>query len=260
MAVAGMLALSSCSNDDNDIQDVQNAPRQMTFTAGFGDGATTRASLSDHSVTFDANDEISILSKNNTNTKFTTTAGGASADFTGTANNDIEFYAVYPYTDGLTLNYLTGEISGVKIPYDQSAAASSACGWDPKAAIACATTTGESLAFYNVCALLKITNTCGYNDAKIYVSVNEDLAGTFDLDTTTGELTVQAGNYMVKAEGVSNNKTIYLAIAAGDYTDLFVQCNYDNVNHCRTKSKSSVTFEAGKIYDLGNTGSWNVMF
>ena len=44
MAVAGMLALSSCSNDDNE-QTPQNAPRQMTFTAGVGDGATTRATL-----------------------------------------------------------------------------------------------------------------------------------------------------------------------------------------------------------------------
>ena len=87
MAVAGMLALSSCSNDDND---VQNAPRQMTFTAGFGDEAQTRASLngSTKEVSFDAGDEISILSANNTNTKFTTTAGGASATFTGTATAD----------------------------------------------------------------------------------------------------------------------------------------------------------------------------
>ena len=61
MAVAGMLALSSCSNDDND-QTTQNAPRQMTFTAGFGDGATTRATLSDNSVSFNAGDGIGILS------------------------------------------------------------------------------------------------------------------------------------------------------------------------------------------------------
>ena len=75
MAVAGMLALSSCSNDDND---VQNAPRQMTFTAGFGDEAQTRATLdgSTKKVSFDAGDAISILSANNTNTNFTTTAGG----------------------------------------------------------------------------------------------------------------------------------------------------------------------------------------
>ena len=31
-------------------------------------------------------------------------------------------------------------------------------GWDPSAAIACATTTDATLTFHNVCALLKITN------------------------------------------------------------------------------------------------------
>ena len=68
MAVAGMLALSSCSNDDNE-QTTQNAPRLMTFTAGYSDGATTRATLdgSTKKVTFDAADAISIFSANNTN-------------------------------------------------------------------------------------------------------------------------------------------------------------------------------------------------
>ena len=114
MAVAGMLALSSCSNDDNDVQTTQNAPRQMTFTAGFGDGATTRATLSGTSVSFDAGDDISILSAKNTNTQFTTSAGGASATFSGTATDDSKFYAVYPYTAGLTLS---GDvISGIVIP------------------------------------------------------------------------------------------------------------------------------------------------
>ena len=94
MAVAGMLALSSCSNDDNN-QTVQNAPRQMTFTAGFGDEAQTRAALYDNmkKVKFDADDEISILSDNNYNVKFTTSAGGATASFTGSAADDATYYA-----------------------------------------------------------------------------------------------------------------------------------------------------------------------
>ena len=102
MAVAGMLALSSCSNDDND-QTTQNAPRQMTFTAGFGDDGLTRASLSGNSVSFETGDDISILSANNTNTRFDTTEDGASATFTGTATADATYYAIYPYQDGLIL-------------------------------------------------------------------------------------------------------------------------------------------------------------
>ena len=268
MAVAGMLALSSCSNDDNDIQDVQNAPRQMTFTAGYNDGATTRASLdgSTKKVSFDANDKISILSAKNTNTQFTTTAGGASATFSGTATDDSKFYAVYPYTSGLTLS---GDvISGIVIPTSQWNSGWNSegnySGWDPKAPIAYATTTGSSLTFHNACAILKVTIT-GYGTYAIFtISANEPLAGTFSLDTSTGTLTPTSGSTTVSVGNDfdgncfntdGGNKTAYIAIAPGTYTNFRLHLyNEDSKDKQITKSVS-VTFEAGKIYDLG---SYNV--
>lgn len=255
MAVAGMLALSSCSNDDNDVQNTQNAPRQMTFTAGFGDEAQTRAALdgSTKKVSFDANDKISILSTKNTNTQFTTSAGGASAAFTGTATADSKFYAVYPYTDGLALSGTT--ISGVTIPYIQSGAATSDCGWDPTAPIAYATTTGTSLQFKNACALLKITNDRGVAQM-ITVECYEALAGTFSLNTESGALSGSGGNApLVRVMSVPSGKTIYIAIAPGPKTDFMVMWKR-SVSQQAMKQKSSVTFEAGKIYDLGNTSDW----
>ena len=259
MAVAGMLALSSCSNDDYDVQNTQNAPRQMTFTAAFGDGATTRAALdgSTKKVSFESGDDISILSANNTNTKFTTTAGGASATFTGTATADSKFYAVYPYTDGLTLDPSTGIISGVTIPYIQSGAATSDCGWDPTAPIAYATTTGTSLQFHNACALLKITNDRGQAKA-IGVSCLEALTGTFSLDTSSGTLTLSGSvtnaNRQSAVMQVPSGKTIYIAIAPGVKTSFMVRWANDETGYY--KSKDIVTFEAGKIYDLGKTSEW----
>ena len=105
MAVAGMLALSSCSNDDNE-QTTQNAPRQMTFTAGFGEDATTRATLNDDkSVYFDYGDDISILSASNNNVYFRTYDEAATATFSGTAvAGDPTYYAVYPYDSNLALD------------------------------------------------------------------------------------------------------------------------------------------------------------
>lgn len=252
MAVAGMLALSSCSNDDND---VQNAPRQMTFTAGFGDEAQTRAALdgSTNKVSFDAGDEISILSANNTNTEFTTSAGGASATFTGTATADSKFYAVYPYTDGLTLDPSTGIISGVTIPYIQSGAATSDCGWDPTAPIAYATTTGTSLQFHNACALLKITNDRGVA-AFIRVGCNEALTGTFSLNTSSGALSGTNTAPLVRVMSVPSGKTIYIAIAPGTKTNFMA--TWSRGGSSAMKEKASVTFEAGKIYNLGNTSAW----
>lgn len=258
MAVAGMLALSSCSNDDNDVQNTQNAPRQMTFTAGFGDEAQTRAALdgSTKKVSFDAGDEISILSANNTNTEFTTSAGGASATFTGTATADSKFYAVYPYTNGLELS--GNIISGVTIPAVQTNAATSTCGWDPVAPIAYATTTGTSLQFHNACALLKITNDRGQAKA-IGVSCNQALTGTFSLDTSSGTLTLLSGtptneNRQSAVMQVPSGKTIYIAIAPGMKTGFRALWADDITGY--QKSKNFVTFEAGKIYDLGKTSEW----
>lgn len=253
MAVAGMLALSSCSNDDND---VQNAPRQMTFTAGFGDEAQTRATLngSTKEVSFDAGDEISILSANNTNTKFTTTAGGASATFTGTATADSKFYAVYPYTDGLELSGTI--ISGVTIPFIQTNAVYSTCGWDPRAPIAYATTTGTDLQFHNACALLKINNDRG-DAMDINVSCNEALTGTFSLNTESGALSGTSTYSSASVGSVHSGTTIYIAIAPGEKNNFEVRWVGEDFSNAEKMKMSPVTFEAGKIYDLGNTSTWD---
>ena len=254
MAVAGMLALSSCSNDDNDVQNTQNAPRQMTFTAGFGDEATTRASLSGNSVSFETGDDISILSANNTNTRFATTEDGASVTFTGTATADSKFYAVYPYTPNLTLSGTT--ISGVEIPNVQFLAAGSACGWDPRAPIAYATTTGTSLQFHNACALLKITNNKG--DAMIIqVQCDEALTGKFSLNTSSGALSDTNTFNDAAVMNVPADKTIYIAIAPGVKNDFTANWDDGNGHHARKRKHVAVTFEAGKIYDLGNTSAWD---
>lgn len=273
MAVAGMLALSSCSNDDNDLTE-QNAPRQMTFTAGFGDGAQTRTSIAytyddvagkyKGKVSFDANDEISILSAKNTNTQFTTSAGGASATFSGTATDDSKFYAVYPYTAGLTLS---GDvISGIEIPTSQWNSGwnsnSNYSGWDPNAPIAYATTTGSSLTFHNACAILKVTFPEAWTYGRFTISANQPLAGTFSLDTSTGTLTPTSGSTTVTVgnpsdiyQGINvdfSGKTVYVAIAPGNYTGFNLHIyNEDGDDKSKTKS-TSVTFEAGKIYDLGS--------
>ena len=262
IAVAGILALSACSK----IDDTQNAPRQMTFTAGYNEGAQTRATLngSTKKVSFDANDKISILSAKNTNTQFTTSAGGASATFSGTATDDSKFYAVYPYTSGLTLS---GDvISGVVIPTSQWNSGwnseSNYSGWDPKAPIAYATTTGSSLTFHNACAILKVTFPEAGTYGRFTISANEPLAGTFSLDTSTGTLTPTSGSTTVTVGNPSdiysgictdmNGKTVYVAIAPGTYTGFNLHLyNEDGDDKSQTKS-TSVTFEAGKIYDLGS--------
>ena len=242
------------------------------YTAGtFGwDGDGSAATGLPTINTFAANDKISILSVKNTNTQFTTSAGGASADFTGTATDDSKFYAVYPYTADLTLS---GDvISGVVIPTDQWNSnwnsEGNFSGWDPKAPIAYATTTGSSLTFHNACAILKVT----FPNAGVYgrftISAIEPLAGTFSLDTSTGTLTPTSGSTTVTVGDPSDiysgictyfsGKTVYVAIAPGTYTGFKLHLyNEDNKDKPITKS-GSVTFEAGKIYDLGSYDLWEL--
>ena len=224
--------------------------------SGAGSAATVDVTIN----TFAANDGISILSAKNTNTAFTTTAGGASATFSGTATDDSKFYAVYPYTDGLTLS---GDvISGVVIPSDQWnalwAGYDETSSWDPKAPIAYATTTGASLQFHNLCAILKIRPYWG-GEGWITISADQDLAGTFSLDTSTGTLTATAGSKTVTIGSSSDwskhvtayGSYLYIAIAPGSYTNFKVRTDEDYGGGAE-KTKASVTFEAGKIYDLGD--------
>jgi len=268
MAVAGMLALSGCSSDNDNLVN-ENTPRPMTFTAGYADGADTRATMTFEGVdkgkvSFDANDEISILSAKNANTKFTTAAGGATATFTGTAAEDSKFYAVYPYTGGLTLDGTT--IKGVKIPttqtnsewaYDEEFYIQK-WGWDHKAPIALAVSEpGNALKFHNLCAILKVQ--LNFNNGKehvVTVSADEFLAGTFDLDTKDGVLTVTDGSKQVNTGGFENiecwgKRYIYLAIKPGAYTNFHLSVIDETLAEKANKTKSNVTFEAGKIYDLG---------
>ena len=236
------------------------------YTAGtFGwDGDGSAATGLPTINTFAANDEISILSAKNTNTQFTTSAGGASATFSGTAADDSKFYAVYPYTAGLTLS---GDvISGIVIPTSQWNSGwnsnSDFSGWDPKAPIAYATTTGSSLTFQNACAILKVTFPFANFFGRFTISANEPLAGTFSLDTSTGTLTPTSGSTTVTvgtdsydSSGIStysSGKTVYVAIAPGTYTGFNLHI-YNEWDEEKSKTKStSVTFEAGKIYDLGS--------
>ena len=232
--------------------------------------APRRTSLLDPStmqVGFNAGDEISILSTNNDNAKFTTTVGGAAASFSGTAVDDSKYYAIYPYTEGLALNGTT--ITGLTIPanqwndkwddivdwdYDTDWFLYLHV-WDPKAPLAYAVTEDETLQFHNLCAILKIFIAGG--TSLLHISANEPLAGTFSLDASTGTLNATAGSTSVEVNHYIHTDYVYFAIAPGTYTNFNVYVAdlmylIDDNGWIDSKTKStSVTFEAGKIYDLG---------
>lgn len=266
MAVAGMLALSSCSNDSDELV-INETPHEMTFTAGYGEA--TRAAISGTSVTWESGDKIKVFStKNNTGINFSlsTGAGTNSATFTGTAVDDSKFYAVYPNGYGTSLDGTT--IKGLRIDRTQynvaawmSSATEETSGLDMYSTFAVAVAdAGQPLQFTSICAILKVKLTPGARGSRevtVKVQADEDMADIFDYDTATGAITRQNNgvdyNY-VQADRVnvqSGSRTLYLKILPGTYTNfnLSVTGRRDSF---ADKTKASATFAAGKVYDLGS--------
>lgn len=237
---------------------------------GDGDHSRTTLDPSTKAVSFSAGDKISIFSAQNTKKRFRTDSGGATAtltfDGTGTVENDAKFYAISPFRDdNLTLS---GDvISRVCIPdqqyiFDWGSYDPVEPSWDPYAAVAYAVTEDESLQFHNLCAMLRI-HVDGYWRGYMTISANEVMAGYYYLDTSNGALTpewgystIQVGFPYDDACIIAMDRVLYIGIAPGTYSSFnvcaFKIIPYEDPALVIQKTKSSVTFEAGKIYDLGN--------
>lgn len=270
MAVAGMLALSSCSNDSDELV-INETPHEMTFTAGYGEA--TRAAISGTSVTWEDGDAIKVFStKNNTGINFSlsTGAGSNSATFTGEAVDDSKFYAVYPSGYGTSLDGTT--IKGLRIECDQinldawqlMADTEDTSGLDKWGTFAVAVAdAGQALQFKSICAILKVklipSGRLGGRNTTVKVQADEDMADIFDYDTATGAITRQnngANSNYVQAEQVyvkGGSRTLYLKILPGTYTNFNLSVTGPmTMSTFADRTKTSVTFEAGKVYDLGS--------
>ena len=89
----------------------------------------------------------------------------------------------------------------------------------------------------------------------ITVECGEALTGIFSLNTSSGALSGTNTRAFVSSGEVSSGKTIYIAIAPGEKND-FTAIWMGGSDQARKSKHSAVTFEAGKIYDLGNTSAW----
>ena len=259
IASAIILSLASCSEEDaingrGSTEDLQT----MTFTASYSGEQPTRATLNGTSETFDAGDAISIFSARNANVKFVTTSGGKSVTFTGNALSDNRYYAVYPYTNTLTLSADGSTISGATIPttqWNSCWAEGNKSGWDTSAPLAYAVaSTNNSLVFTNTCAILKITISAYDNDVAITIGADQMLAGpctitngVLTIDAAKGSNVVTVGNDNYKVKGGS---IVYVAIAPGTYTNFYVSAH--NGSKENRKNKANITFAPNVIHNLGS--------
>lgn len=169
------LMMGACNNDEVLNKDVENDGTDqlvpMTFTAGMAQTRTELGGNIVNGVIWQAGDAISVLSLSEDGNslgdyRFTTQDAGATATFTGQAQDAPAFLAVYPYREGLSgtisdINSINPKLGleGLSLSADQQAVPGS---FDPVQhfAVAYLASFGDiSKGFYfrNFCALVKFS-------------------------------------------------------------------------------------------------------
>lgn len=264
LAASVAILLSGCRESEKLSPETCPDMQTLSFSATCGGDDDVKSILggtNHRSVLFSANDAVSLFStKNTSGAKLTTTQGtvGTQATFSGTGIRDDSYHVIYPYTSGAS--FASGTISGLTVPTTQTAVNGS---YDPNSTITYASTTGTTLHFSNLCALLKIKISKDALSApvadSIVVTVNSDarMTGTVSVNTASPALSVSgACAPRVKLAGeIIKDSTYYISIIPGTYSTVTVtayQNRYGAAHVIASKHKStSSTFGKGKIYDLG---------
>lgn len=267
----GALVIASCQKE-NDYAPKAESP---VFTASFDTEAPadpdTKTQLKDvdgvKKSYWVSGDAIRLLNGTNTTgcaADYTTEDEGATASFKTTVKGytGTQFIATYPASeaDYAWWNSSDKVVNKLWLRNKQEAVKG---GYDPKAHIAVAYTNTKELAFKNVVALLKIS-VSGTGVEKISVSADK-IVGNFSYNTKTGDVSKTGDGYSnpstVTLSGTfTDGKDYYIAVLPGTYPEFTLSVNDIPVN----KKSSDVTFERGKIYNLGSvraplTFNWGVV-
>ena len=255
--VLGTTLLYSCAKEEvtSDTDSSSSVEKvKMEFKAGV-DAMSRTVLTTNNFVEWEAGDAISLFDSNNN--EFTTSTGGSSVTFTGTAQDNLEtYYALYPYNANATFS---GSVIATTLPSEQTALAGSFANMlNPSVA---KSGSDKTLAFKNACALVKFTlqYTGNNNITKVMFSGNggEALAGTIHIDalSTTPSATVEAefAETEVTLSGeFTSGKTYYFVTAPAELKNGLSLVFYDNSNkEWKRLGSNPVTLTAGHILDLG---------
>lgn len=262
--VLGTLLLSSCSKDEMPFEDeipadtdssLNSGKVKMEFKAGI-DAVSRTVLTTGNAVEWEADDAISLFDPDSNN-KFTTSTGGQSVTFTGSAkdNQDI-YYALYPYDGKATIsdNVITTTLSA-----EQTARAGSfAKMLNPSVA---KSGSDKTLKFKNTCAVVKFTlqYTGSNNIKKVMFRGNngEALAGTLLIDASSGTpaATVQnefAGTEVTLNGEFTSGSTYYFVTAPALLSKGLTITFYDeNGNEWKRIGTNGSELKAGHLLDLG---------
>ena len=271
MSIAMLMAMASCSSSDDEVAEIKEESKlvPMTFTATQESNVGTRTALEGGFVVdWQTSDKISVFDGQGNRT-FTLTEDVEDGKFSGTASSEaISFTAVYPYTEGATLEK-DGSVSGITLPAEQTATLYS---FDPKAALMMAVSTKDkkyNLDFKNAVSLIKLETK--FACKKIVLTANEDIAGTGTLTYNNGEPSIsftsnqsktitlkpatgeyfKAGQYVIVVPPITLTKGFSISFHASDEYCVYTRTSTQNNTFHRNKFKHIGTFKT-----TGNEWKW----
>ena len=259
-AIAAVAALMvSCAKENNPVQ-----KGKLTFSVT-KEAIGTKAELSGTSVVFAAGDKISVLD-GTTNNQFTTTAGGATASFSGTAASVESYVILSPYDENATRVSSTSMRVRITIPSVQVATPG---GVDPKALISAGIDTGTgSVQLKNAVGLVKIVVPDGLIVKNIQVAGGKAatiaIAGEFNFNADNGNIEIPAGAKttqiitLVPKEGddVIAPGTYYVAVRPKTTYDAGFMVAYVNASNqlCKRSTATALDIVRSHIVPVGSLG------
>lgn len=256
LAALCMLAFTSCSTEVEAPAtgtDVMGDTR-LEFVASVGQ---TRSTLGPDgsTVSFTLSDALSLFSVQNANIRLAATSiNSGSASFVGNGKEDDLYYAVYPFQAGAQKVGTT--ITGFTLPEEQIAVKNS---FDADALMLFDETTTNEFHFSHMTSLLKFTVKFGegvtdVKDIIFFAGGPNALAGDVTINTETGTLTTTecSGSSVVLNGNFEDGGVYYLAVAPNTYSFIVLSAEDNNGMSLFSRDKfAPVTFEKGKVYDLG---------
>ena len=255
--VLGTTLLYSCAKEEvtSDTDSSSSVEKvKMEFKAGI-DAMSRTVLTTNNFVEWEAGDAISLFDSNNN--EFTTSTGGSSVTFTGTAQDNLEtYYALYPYNANATLS---GSVIATTLPSEQTALAGSFANMlNPSVA---KSGSDKTLAFKNACAVVKFTlqYTGNNNITKVMFSGNggEALAGTIHIDALSDNPSAAVETEFAETEvtlngGFTSGSTYYFVTAPAVLSRGLTITFYDeNGNEWKRIGTNGSELKAGHLLNLG---------
>lgn len=264
------LIASACAKENPALQDTDNSASrkdlvEMTFTAT---SEFTKTTLTDGlAVAFRPGEKIAVFADGDaTPHEFTTTAGGTSATFTGSAPAASKYYAAFPYSSSLKCE--AGEIKNLTVSHSTDGTATGT--FNSSKAVAVAVSENSSLFFKQVCALLKVTVPAEVTDLSQVMIFNRDessgsgaLAGTINVtfdsneDPVVNVVTAKYQNGFIGPSGSTNpvpSGDYYIPVLPAQLTTgkgIDLRATFLDNKIARAFNGASVKFKSGKVYTIG---------